>query len=657
MKRGMWLVSGLVLAALLFRALFWWIGYECLPLSSDEAWPGLMAMHILKGEFPVVYWGQSYMGTQESYVQALLILVFGPHKMTFRIYPLLIAVLFLWVTWRLTVAIYGPKAGLMALLLLAVPVPYLTLCSTAIPPDNYLATVTLGSWALLLAFQIIYRGRREPWRYGLLGFILGFGFWLHLLIVSYIGVVLLFLWLSDRLVFLRHRFWVCAAWFLAGAAPLLIFNLKNHWATFTDVGRTADWLKTFENASFLLAFTVRYLLGDRVMLYGDNEHTLELPALWQWGVVLVCLALLALLLIRYWKGLWRVFCLSTARTHGTVLLLAMAGAAFFVFSRSLRSSSHDVRYILPLMSVWPVLLAGGLRVLSRHSRVVAGGLLAFLVGTQVWGNVLLAKAWHDPLVVARDLELPDTRPLIRFLDLHGIRHAYAHYWVSYRLTCETKERIVCSEPYNERFPGRPVPFLDEVSAATTVALIGHPTLLPPDVIEGLLKRSQGSYEVAAVGDFKVFYHFVPPYGVTRLKEVAYIAPGQLEFRDPDGRVLDWAATSSILEGPSNAWAVVDAGSVRSLCQLRVEFVRPIVWPIGLKVEASGDGVNWDQVYCQEDVGDVLYWDKNQPRFLVRNRDFTVSFIPVMARYLRMTHLPALCLEAWSRASVSVCGPE
>ena len=38
-----------------------------------------------KGEFPVVYWGQSYMGTQESFFDAALIWMFGPGTLIIRL--------------------------------------------------------------------------------------------------------------------------------------------------------------------------------------------------------------------------------------------------------------------------------------------------------------------------------------------------------------------------------------------------------------------------------------------------------------------------------------------------------------------------------------------------------------------------------------------
>ena len=80
--------------------------------AVHEAWPGLMAIHILKGEFPVVYWGQSYMGTQESAVQAVLIALFGPHTWVVRLYPLLFGFLLVAASVLLAARVYNRRAVL-----------------------------------------------------------------------------------------------------------------------------------------------------------------------------------------------------------------------------------------------------------------------------------------------------------------------------------------------------------------------------------------------------------------------------------------------------------------------------------------------------------------------------------------------------------------
>lgn len=161
-----WVVA-IVAAAVLFRIGFYLFALQKLPVSSDEAWPSLMAMHMLKGEFPILYWGQNYMGTQESAIQAVWIALLGPHTWVVRLYPLLFGFLFVAASALLAARIYNREVAWLVLLLLVVPAPYLTMCSILIPPDNYLALTTLGSLSLVL-LQIWYsagnllRGRSTP---------------------------------------------------------------------------------------------------------------------------------------------------------------------------------------------------------------------------------------------------------------------------------------------------------------------------------------------------------------------------------------------------------------------------------------------------------------------------------------------------------------
>jgi hypothetical protein len=73
----LWGVAGLAVVAVAWRLFFFFFALAHIPFTWDEGWPSLMALHILKGEFPVVYWGQTYMGTQESYFQAACIALLG----------------------------------------------------------------------------------------------------------------------------------------------------------------------------------------------------------------------------------------------------------------------------------------------------------------------------------------------------------------------------------------------------------------------------------------------------------------------------------------------------------------------------------------------------------------------------------------------------
>lgn len=663
-KKFVMLILGVLVVGVIFRLLLFAFAYQKLPLSSDEAWPGLMAMHMLKGEFPVVYWGQTYMGTQESFIDAALIFLFGAHTLTIRIYPLAFAFLFLVVSYWLARSSYNREVGLIALALLAIPTPYLAMCGVAIPPDNYLAVTTLGSMALLLTSRIITAERRSLLAFILLGAVLGYAFWLHLLIISYIVVAVLFLFLKDKLLLIRKEFWGLALAFFITSLPLWWFNWMHDFATFGDVGRQGDWKRTLEMLQIALMYTMQFFIGMRVMLYGDNGNNVTLPPALYYLLAAIWIVVLVLVLIVSWKRLWRLCYLSLKNTDGTALLLAMAAVSMVVFAKSQRSSSNDARYLLPILSVLPILFAYGLWRLHQWARPVFYVLLAIVLVAQVWGNVLLAKAWNNPALVAGPLELPDTRPLIRFLNETGIRHAYAHYWLSYRITYETQESIIVSEPYNERFPGNPVKFLDIVSTADKVAFITHPTLgIKADDFEELLRSIGGGWQKTNINCFTLFYDFLPPCGNERkFREIprnrwqvtASIKPENAPLM-MDGRTdTGWSSDTAQTPGMT---VTVDMGVVHPLAKIRFDLGASWCdYQRGSKIEVSTDNQQWQMVFEYGNVADGLFLDNNQPRFLVRGDFFTCTFAPVNARYVRITQTGSDHRFWWAIAELRCFGP-
>ena len=64
--------------------------------NADEGTMGIMAMHILyKGEHPIFFYGQNYMGTLEAYLGSAFFYLFGISVFTLRLAPLFFFVLLL----------------------------------------------------------------------------------------------------------------------------------------------------------------------------------------------------------------------------------------------------------------------------------------------------------------------------------------------------------------------------------------------------------------------------------------------------------------------------------------------------------------------------------------------------------------------------------
>src|SRR5258707_10430591 len=87
--------------------------------DSDESTMGLMALHIAyRGEHPVFFYGQSYMGSLEAYIAAPLFHLFGPSTFTLRLGLVFIFALFLISMYLLASLLYTKKLALATLILL-----------------------------------------------------------------------------------------------------------------------------------------------------------------------------------------------------------------------------------------------------------------------------------------------------------------------------------------------------------------------------------------------------------------------------------------------------------------------------------------------------------------------------------------------------------
>ena len=65
------------------------------PTNSDEGTMGLMARHIAYGgEYPIVFYGQNYMGALEAYIAAAMFHLFGPSLFTLRLSVILLNAFF-----------------------------------------------------------------------------------------------------------------------------------------------------------------------------------------------------------------------------------------------------------------------------------------------------------------------------------------------------------------------------------------------------------------------------------------------------------------------------------------------------------------------------------------------------------------------------------
>jgi hypothetical protein len=482
-----------------------WVEALRTPLDGDTAIIGLMARHPGHG---TTMWGQPYGSPLEAWWAGPLFALFGADASTLRLAYFVLGLALIPAGYLLARAL-DPAAAFPASLLLACPPPYLLLLA-AMPPPMYPAALLLEAVSLALALRIVDRlaAGGSPRRLALAwGLVSGLALWTHLMSAAVVvasGVVVL--WRGGR------RGAVALTGLLAMAAAS-----APGWTRAVADGQSARVVSLSGRRAGLLEHLGRTLprlheplgglLGTHVPLVADDPDFVVRPA----GLVAAAVVLV--------YGLSIVAAVRVA-AHGAgpdaaraAMLLASITLTVCAFPFPLRSGPAAIRFLTPAylpiaaLVAWAATRAGG----ARRAWMVVLALAALHLA----GGARLLAAWRMADRTAAPFLLADLRPARALLETRGIRRAYASYGPAYRLTFETGERTVVSQPWNERFLHYELPYLDEVRFSRNVAWILTPSIpsdLPaPKAFEEALGRAGGSWRRSSAGAAVVYDGFSPPF--------------------------------------------------------------------------------------------------------------------------------------------------
>ncbi|MDG4831484.1 hypothetical protein O7627_19485 [Solwaraspora sp. WMMD1047] len=429
--------------------------------NSDEATFGLAALHIANGrEFPVLLYGQQYMGVLESYLAAPLFAVFGAGWRLLRLPLLLLWALFGYLTYRLTRRLYSPW-------LAAVTVGLLALGSERVIRDQLTAVggrpeikAAVAGLLLLALWLARRRGRHRLLGFAGYGLLTGLCVWSDWLALPYLATVgLVLLAGCGRELFGRAGLALVTG-FLVGVAPLVVANLTA--PPGEDSLTVLLTVSGGEPAEPSLSARLRgaVLLGIPLATGVCTPQRCG-GAAQSWGVLYLLLVAAAIGLAV--AGLRR-HRTDRLRYAGQLALAAAAALTIAGYARSpyaAQAPLESARYLsilqisLPAV-LWPVWLAarptrqrggappdqrpGGDRPDRRRVLAVpAVGLLALLtVACVLTSAALVARIGEIRAEERRARELADT------VRAAGLRHVYAEYWICNRLTFTTREEVVCA---------------------------------------------------------------------------------------------------------------------------------------------------------------------------------------------------------------------
>jgi len=517
-----------------------------LPVSNDDAILLLMARHVLRGELATTLWNQPYNGALDAYLLAPFVGLLG-HHLGYRLYQALCAALLVLVAALLARRLAGTRAAWAAALLAAWGTPYMALMTATGPPPNFLMPLVTGI-PLLVAlswFDAPEEGKRVGILFAL-GALCGLAVWnSSLAIPAFVGMAAGLL--VARIPLAPRPALAGAAGFALGALPLLVGRLLG--ASGASVVTAASAVTAIRPrwlwAAGLrdLALATSSLFGLRVPLVVDGPERADLPV-----VVVAALGF----------GLVAATIAGALSSRRTLPLLGWAAALAGAFALSRRTGADELRYLYGLNL--PVLtLAGvGLCRLFEKSRATAAAIGLLLLLPWGFGDRLLAAAWSNPRHAAQVWQVPDITPALGALERAGVASAYASLQFAGRITLDSEGAVLASQAWNERIPGDPLRFRDEVDLDPAPAWVLSNALsrgMPrAPRFRDLVHATGGEATEEAAGELVIFQGFRPPFDEGRPVPASEITAFRLDGVALPADVLDrdpatvWRANEGLSRG-------------------------------------------------------------------------------------------------------------
>ncbi len=505
-KKALWLLLILCVAAG-WKILL--LQMDVVPFNADEAVVGLMARHILAGERPIFFYGQSYMGSLDAILVAIGFAIFGQAVWVIRLVQIIQYIFVLLTTAWLAREVTGSsRAGVIAAALLAIPTVNVSLYTT-ISLGGYLEALLIGNLVLL---QAIFLARKPGLaRWALWGFLAGLGLWVNGLTLVYSLPAFFYLayHLRGRLAVpgTLRGLGVAALGGLIGALPWWIYAWQNGLQNLT--GELLGSAVSVEQGSWL-ARTGMHLVN--LVLLGSSAIFGFRPP---WGIRWLALPILPVALIAWGIVLFHAYrrLKRQAPEYAMLAGVALTLAAGFLFTSF--GVDPSGRYFLPLAAPLAILAADFAEKGTAKSWLRTA-VPVVIVLYQLAGNLQVALSYPPGFTTQFDattiVEHRYDDDLIAFLVEKGELRGYGNYWVAYPLAFLSGEEIIYTPrlPYHDDMRYTPrdnryQPYQEAVEASQKVAYItsGNPNL--DQQLERGFASLGVSWEETIIGDYHVYY--------------------------------------------------------------------------------------------------------------------------------------------------------
>ena len=473
--------------------------------SADEAVEGLMARHVLQGEFPLFFWGQAYKGVPEVYAAAGVFAVAGSSVLALQAVTAVVFAAFVAVQFVLISRVFtAPIAWLASLFTIIAPPSLVYWSLVGVAEMSF--TLLAGAVALLAVDRWRRIGSRRA--LALFAFAMGFGLWVQQYMFYYLAALAAAAWLEvpaarrwlhdvlsgsgvprGALVVSRvllaagalyallglHAFFTggfSARWFGVAlqtthpqklwqiAGVIVVAAIGVLW--WSRHSRTRDRFTrdvAMTTAAFLAGFSP--FIAGRLRGGGVRAplHSVQAPEMWA-AIRRTATELMPILFGFRGPGVEPLGVPAVA----ALVIVAVAAMSYAGLRRSRETAffhlfplvvavmflasgafvdAQSWRYLMPVYAAVPLILAVGVREAWRRARLV--GVIAAVALTGLFAVQELR--WYRMLVP--DLRLSRALECVR---QSGARYARADYWTSYRVTFLTNEQVIVASTDPDRYP-------------------------------------------------------------------------------------------------------------------------------------------------------------------------------------------------------------
>lgn len=536
--------AALIALSALLRLLL--IGQGWPVTDSDESTMGLMALHIAnRGDHPVFFYGQNYMGSFEAFLGAGLFHLFGPSTFTLRLGLIVLFVLFLICMYLLTSLLYSKPLALASLLLLS-------LGSEGIVKQElyaiggYPETLLFGALVLLIASRLAlssssntspHHQRSRYLVYACWGLAAGVGLWSDLLIIPIVLMATLLLLVGC---WREWRTWALPCLLLGlviGALPLLYYNLtalpgQDSLSVLLRIHAVDQVyhlpvMNQIKGAFFIslpiitgVTPSCPVITGQQIGFAGPHPLRCLLEyAGWGMGFTFLWIIASVLAIAALWKLRPRMEAKAWSpeerqagmRQVARLVLLGSAGLMMLLYASSPNAAKWpqtNDRYLIGLLLAIPAVISPlwvGTLTVARGARIIvaAKAMLLLLIGLVfLLGTIGIFQAL--PLAQSQDRR---QEALIHDLLQRGVTRMYSDYWTCDRVIFQSNEQIICSVIQGQLQPGvnRYKFYIAVVKADPDAAYV-----LPTDsslaaAFERLMPQKGVKYQHLTLDGYEIYY--------------------------------------------------------------------------------------------------------------------------------------------------------